>query len=118
MNQYQLLMHVAGIDARVAAAFHGVSYDTVKSWVARGRNNPPAKRVDDLRALVKKQEAAAQRLATRINESGARDATIHVYIDDETAQKNGWPSKSAHDTVAGIALSRIKPSVEVTISAR
>jgi hypothetical protein len=123
MTPYKLLLDLAGLSQREAAAFHGVRIDTVKSWSV-GRNNAPSGALDELAVLIDRQiqaaDQAAETVADQAADRGAPETVeIGLAADDHEAQALGWPCAGAHHrVVALVAKALIAQGLEVAVAPR
>lgn len=104
MTPFALLGSLAGLSHREAALVCRVRLDTVKSW-ASGRNRCPPGALDEVKALIARQERAADEAVAQIarlaKSHGAPDAIEIGYpADDHEAQSLGWPCVGAWAAMA------------------
>ena len=94
MTPFALLASLAGLSHREAAEFLNVRVDTAKSWSA-GRRACPAYALDELKALIARQERAARE----------PDAIELGYpADDAEARALGWTCVGAWRAMAARLL--------------
>lgn len=104
ITPFGILASLAGLSHREAALVCGVRLDTVKSW-SSGRNRAAAGAIDDLRALIARQERSAAEAVAQIahlaQSHGAPDEIEIGYpADDYEAQALGWPCVGAWAAMA------------------
>ena len=99
MNPFAILMNLAGLSQREAAAFLKVSPSSVDK-MARGVRNAPDGVIDDLRDLIDKQETAADEALALIDEQDADEIELGYPTDDHEAQSLGWPCVGAWKAMA------------------
>ena len=98
MTPIALLISLAGLSQREASEFLGVRIDTVQSW--HRKSNPPTPRqgvIDELRALITRQEALADAALADIIMMTPMPDMIEMGFptDDHEAQILGWPNIGA-----------------------
>ncbi len=108
MTPFSLLSGAAGLSHREASVFLSVQIDTVKSWSC-GRNRCPQGALDEMKALIHCQSAAAEEhLKTIKNITRKADAVQAVELgypaDDHEAQTLGWPCVGAWRGMAARVL--------------
>ena len=99
MTPFSILMNLAGLSQREAAAFLKVSPSSVDK-MARGVRNAPDGVIDDLRDLIDKQETAADEALALIDEQDADEIELGYPTDDHEAQSLGWPCVGAWKAMA------------------
>lgn len=104
MTPAALLIALAGLSHREAGGVCRVRIDTIRSWSA-GRNRAPPGALNDLRALIARQERAAAeavaQIAALVQTRGAPDEIEIGYpADDYEAQSLGWPCVGAWQAMA------------------
>jgi hypothetical protein len=112
MTPFAALAALAGLSQQEAADYLRVRLDTVKSW-SRGRNPaaPRAGVIDEMCALIRKQEAMAERALEAIRDRAASNARPGVVelgapVLDEDAQRLGLPCCRAWGAVAARVIAR------------
>ncbi len=92
----------------------GVRIDTVKSWCV-GRNRTPPGVIEELRALYRRIEVAAdEALGVFAREGGGVDVIeIGVAATDAEAQALGCPCVGAHEALIGLIAARARVPVRV-----
>ncbi len=108
MTPFSILTRLAGLSLREAAEFHKVRLDTAKSW-SSGRNECPARVLDELRGLIDRQENSAAFWTPRKGSA--------IFLDepgnDAEAQSLGWPCVGAWGAMAGRVLAKSHRAVIV-----
>jgi hypothetical protein len=117
MNKFALLTHFSGLSLREAADFHHVRLDTVKSWSV-GRRRAPAAVLDELRALIVRQEQGAaealKQISELIDEHGEPDEIEIGYpADDHEAHSLGWPCVGAWRAMAARVVAKSPSAVKL-----
>ena len=96
-----------GLSQSEAAAFLGVSRDSVRSWSV-GRNPVPSGVWSELHALASRQMAAA-RSAVEQWETQGRPSVLTPRIE------GAWPSSSVRDATLGLVWAMAPGEVQVAI---
>lgn len=107
-----LLSQRCGLSQREAADFHGVSFDTVKSWWA-GRNATPPSAIEELRSLYAKIERTAGEAVKLAKKQRAANIEFGLASDDHEARSLGWPCVGAQAAAFGLAAARLNIPVVI-----
>lgn len=96
---FRLILNSTGLSQREAASFLDVDERTVRRWVA-GQYDPPQGVAEEMIALIRQQEKAANALLSTMREKSADNGlpeTIDCLVaeSDEAAQERGWPTVSS-----------------------
>lgn len=94
MTLFALLMRLSGLSQREAAAFLEVSPGSVDAW-SRGRRTAPDGALSEMRALIARQQHAAEEKLGVIAAEAAARIQIDYPSDDHEAQSLGWPCVGA-----------------------
>lgn len=113
MTPFRVLMNLAGLSQREAAAFLDISPSAVDK-MSRGTRATPAGIVGDLRELIDRQEEAADNALDLIE---SRDDAVEIEIgyptDDNEAQSLGWPCVGAWSAMAARVIAAIDRPVRL-----
>lgn len=112
MTPFSILMSLAGLSQREAAAFLKVSSSSVDK-MARGARSAPDGVIDDLRDLIDQQEDAAEETLALIEEQDADEIELGYPSDDHEAQSLGWPCVGAWKAMAARVIAGCDQSVSL-----
>jgi hypothetical protein len=103
MTPFALLLGAAGLSHREASDFLQVRLDTIHAW-SSGRNNCRPAVLDELLALIQKQERAAREAIAQIEQTRSHHPAAEIELgyptDDYEAKGLGWPSVGAWRAMA------------------
>lgn len=111
MSIFALIRARCGLSRAEAAQVLDVRSDTVRSW-DDGRRNAPAAVLDQLAALHRRIEHAADEALAQIDDVVERhgpafEMALRVAGDDAEARLIGWPCVGAHQAVLGMVAARL-----------
>ncbi|MGH7784858.1 MAG: hypothetical protein ACREO5_13580 [Candidatus Binatia bacterium] len=116
---FSLLRERCSLSLREAADFLAVRPDTVNSW-SSGRNPAPAGAIEELRALYKLIETAAEKslieIRALIKTQKPGQVEIGIAKSDKEARSLGFPCVGSHAAMIGIVAARL--NYPVTVSPR
>lgn len=104
MTLFAILCALAGLSQHEAGDLCGVRHDSARQWATGRRTAPPAT-INELRALIVRQEHAASEAVAQIawlsKSHSAPDVIELGYpADDHEAQSLGWPCVGAWSAMA------------------
>ena len=112
MTLFGLLLTLSGLSQREAAAFLRLSATSIDK-MSRGTRATPGGVIVEMRALIARQQAAADEALDQIDRLAPPEVEIGYPADDHEAQALGWPCVSAWQAMAARIVAEVNVPVRL-----